>query len=127
VQALVQAVDHADAFVFGTPVYHSSFSGALKNLLDHLAIAQLLYKPASLVGHGGRARNLQAVDAVRLSLRGLITIALPTTVVAALGDYQDGRVVNEEILERIDRLANELVAIAEAIMPARSSLVARYA
>jgi len=127
VQALVQAADAADAFVFGTPVYHSSFSGALKNLLDHLAIAQLLYKPASLVGHGGRARNLQAVDALRLSLRSMIAITLPTTVVAAAGDYEDGRVANIEILQRVDRLAHELVTITAATRTARDALVARYA
>ncbi len=69
VARLVALADAADAFVIGTPVYHASYSGALKNLLDHLSIAQFVYKPASLVGHGGRVRNPAALDPLRLTPR----------------------------------------------------------
>ena len=128
VRRLVEAADAADAFVVSTPVYHASYSGAVKNLLDHLGLAQTVYKPASVVGHGGRVRSPQAVDALRSSLRGLMTVVLPTQVVAALGDYDDeGRVSDPDILSRLDRLAHELVTLTEAIRPARHQLLARYA
>ncbi len=128
VRRLVGAADAADAFVLGTPVYHAAESGALKNLLDHLAIAQFLYKPASLVGHGGRVRNPQALDHLRLTLRGVLAVALPTQVVAAMGDYDaDGRVADAEILKRLDRMAHELVTFTEATRPIRARLTGRYA
>jgi azobenzene reductase len=128
VRRLVEAADAADAFVVGTPVYHASYSGAVKNVLDHLGIAQVLYKPASVVGHGGRVRSPQAVDALRSSLRGLLAVVLPTQVVAALGDYDDeGRVSDPDILTRLDRLARELTTFTEAIRPARPRLMAVYA
>jgi azobenzene reductase len=128
VRRLVEAADAADAFVVSTPVYHASYSGAVKNVLDHLVIAQTVYKPVSVVGHGGRVRSPQAVDALRSSLRGLLAVVLPTQVVAALGDYDDeGRVSDPDILGRLDRLAHELVTFTEAIRPARRQLLARYA
>jgi azobenzene reductase len=128
VRRLVEAADAADAFVVGTPVYHASYSGAVKNVLDHLGLAQTVYKPASVVGHGGRVRSPQAVDALRTSMRGLMAVVLPTQVVAALGDYDDeGRVSDPDILSRLDRLAHELVTLTEAIRPARHRLLARYA
>lgn len=128
VRRLVEAADTADAFVVSTPVYHASYSGAVKNVLDHLGLAQTVYKPASVVGHGGRVRSPQAVDALRSSMRGLMAVVLPTQVVAALGDYDDeGRVSDPDILNRLDRLAHELVTLTEAIRPARHQLLARYA
>ena len=50
-----------DAFVLGTPVYHDSYSGVLKNALDHLGSASLGGKVFGLVSHGGQ-RTTQAVD-----------------------------------------------------------------
>ena len=128
VRRLVEAADAADAFVVSTPVYHASYSGAVKNLLDHLGLAQTVYKPASAVGHGGRVRSPQAVDALRSAMKGLMAVMLPTQVVAGLGDYDDeGRVSDPDILNRLDRLAHELVTLTEAIRPARHQLLARYA
>ena len=128
VRRLVEVADAADAFVVSTPVYHGSYSGAVKNVLDHLGLAQTVYKPASVVGHGGRVRSPQAVDALRSSMRGLMAVVLPTGVVAALGDYDDeGRVSDPDILSRLDRLAHELVTFTEALRPARHRLLARYA
>ena len=69
VRRLVEAADAADAFVVSTPVYHASYSGAVKNVFDHLAIAQTVYKAASVVGHGGRVRSPQAADALRVLLQ----------------------------------------------------------
>lgn len=40
IQLLVHRAQQADAFVWGSPVYHNSYSGVLKNLLDHLEISQ---------------------------------------------------------------------------------------
>jgi azobenzene reductase len=128
VRRLVEAADAADAFVVSTPVYHASYSGAVKNVLDHLAIAQTVYKPASIVGHGGRVRSPQAADALRIAMRGLLAVVLPTHVVAAMGDYdEEGRVSDAEILSRLDRLAYELVTFTQAVRPARHRLLARYA
>jgi len=124
---LVEAVDAADAFVLGSPVYHASYSGALKNLLDHLGLPQFMYKPVSLVGHGGRVRSPAALDPLRVSMRGVLSVVLPTQVVAAMGDYEDGRVTDPEILTRLDRLAHELVTFTELTRPARARLIARYA
>jgi azobenzene reductase len=128
VRRLVGLADAADAFVVSTPVYHGSYSGAVKNVLDYLGIAQVIYKPASVVGHGGRIRSPQAVDQLRDALRGLLAVVLPTQVVAAIGDYDDdGRVSSPDILLRLDRLAHEVVTFTQAIRPARRQLMARYA
>src|SRR5690348_8937148 len=44
VRRLARLADKADAFVWGSPVYHNSFSGVLKNALDSLTIEQFRHK-----------------------------------------------------------------------------------
>jgi NAD(P)H-dependent FMN reductase len=58
----------------------------------------------------------------------VLAVALPTQVVAAMGDYDaDGQVADAEILRRLDRMAHELVAFTEATRPIRVKLAGRYA
>lgn len=49
VQQLAHSADQADAFILGTRVYHNSFSGILKNALDHLHADQFRHKPVALI------------------------------------------------------------------------------
>src|SRR4051794_39505927 len=49
VQLLAQSADQADGFVWSTPIYHNSFSGILKNALDHLHADQFRHKPVALI------------------------------------------------------------------------------
>lgn len=67
-----QTVQSASALVFGSPEYHGSFSGGLKNMLDHLDIALVAGKPAALVAASGSPRGgLATLSAMRNVLRSL--------------------------------------------------------
>src|SRR3954469_20866250 len=61
-----------DAFVFVTPEYNHSTSGALKNALDFL-YAEWNNKAAGFVGHGS-AGGIRAVEQLRL-IRGELQVA----------------------------------------------------
>jgi len=61
VRRFVVHASNADAFVLASPIYHNSYSGTLKNALDHLAIAQFYYKPVALLSHGGDAVRRQSI------------------------------------------------------------------
>ncbi len=122
VRSLVTAADESDAFILASPIYHNSYSGVLKNALDHLAIAQFRYKPVGLMSHGGN-RSPQAVDHLRIVVRGLLGVATPTQVCTAASDFQmasEGYALqSEDILQRIERFALELVVFAEAFRDLR--------
>ena len=40
-------------WVLGTPNYHGSYSGILKNALDHLTMDDFKMKPVGLIGNSG--------------------------------------------------------------------------
>ncbi len=116
VRRLVALADRADALVLASPIYHNSYSGLLKNALDHLALPQFEGKPVGLASNAGRLPLTHAVDHLRQVVRGLGGIAIPTQVATTGQDYAlaDGqyRLVSPEVRERIDRFAGELVWLA---------------
>jgi NAD(P)H-dependent FMN reductase len=117
VRRLAQLAEAADAFVWGTPVYHNSFSGVLKNTLDHLGPRHFRHKPVALISNGGGVRGaVQPCDQLRIVARGLSAVAIPTQMVTTDADFalRQGRyvLVNEVIRERCVALAEELLAYA---------------
>src|SRR5438067_6663567 len=68
VRRLIALADAVDGFVLASPVYHNSYSGALKNMLDHLSVTQFRYKPVGLLSHAG-TRSAQALDQLRIVVR----------------------------------------------------------
>jgi azobenzene reductase len=122
VRDLVHLAAGASGFVLASPIYHNSYSGVLKNALDHLSIGQVQLKPVGLASHGGH-RSPQAVDHLRIVVRGLLGLAIPTQVCTSGEDFCEGRpgapLSNQGILQRIDRFALELVALAGATGPLR--------
>lgn len=115
VRRLVALACDCDAFVLASPVYHNSYSGLLKNALDVLAIRQFAYKPVGLVSHGGN-RSTQAVDHLRIVVRGLRAVAVPTQVCTADDDYGDSQsrlaLVAPDVHHRLRLLATELTVMA---------------
>jgi azobenzene reductase len=114
VREFLQQVELADAFVLGTPVYHNSFSGILKNALDMLSARALLYKPVALVSNGYNDRTAcQPCEHLRSVVRGLAGIAIPTQVVLVPTDFLlvEGRsmLTSPSLLERFAQIVQELL------------------
>src|SRR5437868_4878981 len=76
VQQLTQSANQADAFVLGTPVYHNSFSGILKNTLDHLHADQFRHKPVALISHGRERTAGQPCDHLRDVAQSLLSTVI---------------------------------------------------
>lgn len=98
----------ADGFVWGTPVYHGSFSGILKNALDwqHFFLKN---KVVGLISNGNE-RGSMSVDHLTLVARTQHAIAIPTRVCTDSEDFDQNRnLVAPDILSRVDRFCNELL------------------
>ncbi|GHO60003.1 NADPH-dependent FMN reductase [Ktedonobacter robiniae] len=114
---LEQQAQQADAFILGTPVYHNSFSGILKNALDSLSICHFQDKPVALVSSGNNDRtSSQPCDQLRAVVRGLHAVSIPTDLVTISSDFQrlhdTYRLVNEDIGNRCLRMIEQLIAYA---------------
>ena len=110
----LQLAREADGFVLGSPLYHNSYSGWLKNAIDHLSGRDHLGgKAFGLTSNGGH-RSLQAVDHLRIVVRSVQGIAIPTQLCTDEEDFtpdQHGELhlTAPLILERVARFSEELI------------------
>ncbi|MET9323162.1 NADPH-dependent FMN reductase [Streptomyces sp. NPDC003038] len=117
--ALRARIAASSGAVLATPVYHGSYSGLLKNALDHLAGDALADRPVALIAAGGGPRGAgTACDQMRSVVRALSGWAVPTHVAATGGDFTPGEPL-EGLRERMDDMVAELLSFRSARRPPR--------
>ncbi len=126
VTVFVDAMRAADGFVLVTPEYNHGYPGALKNVLDHLYDAWNR-KPFGLVTTGGSSGGIRAEEQlIQVITGGLGGVVVPASVnVHRVADvvHEDGSIEDPETwTRRVDRMAAELVAYAEAMADVREAL-----
>ena len=107
----------ADAIIIGTPNFHTSFSGILKNALDHLSFDQFEDKPVALYCTSGGMRNTDPLAQLRIVMRGLHALTIPTQVCASSADYEKNEEgeyawLSDEMKQRIARMLDSLITLA---------------
>ncbi len=105
--ALKQRVERADVYVLGSPDYHGSISGVLKNFLDYFwrEFAGKLF--ATVVA--SHEKGLTVTDQLRTVARQCYAWTLPYgTSFAEEEDVADGRIVSERLRERLEMLVRDV-------------------
>ncbi len=113
VRLFAKMVEQANAFVLGSPVYHNSYTGVLKNALDLVGDPQFENKPVGLVAHKG----VQPLDHLRIVMRSLGAPVI-TAQIATLRDHYTGRegdyqLNDARVLQRVELFAQELLEWVE--------------
>lgn len=109
-QAATAALREADAIIAATPVYKAGISGLFKSFVDLLDDDLLIAKPVLPAATAGTARHALVVDEAMRSLFGYLrALTVPTGVFASAEDWGSAA-----LGERIERAAQELVALADS-------------
>ncbi|WP_180572418.1 NADPH-dependent FMN reductase [Agrobacterium vitis] len=116
VQRFYDSVRRADGLAIGSPLYHGSYSGVLKNALDHLWYDAFRNKPVGLLSHGSSIRLCaQPCEHLQTIIRTLYGHPLQTHVATTKTDYElvggQPHLISPEILRRVERLALEMIAL----------------
>ena len=104
--ALQSRVERADVIVLGTPDYHGSLSGAIKNFLDHFwhEFAGKLF--ATIVA--SHERGLTVTDQLRTIARQCYAWTLPYGVSFTEElDVKDGQVVSDSLRQRLEMMVRD--------------------
>jgi NAD(P)H-dependent FMN reductase len=99
-------VDRADVILLGTPDYHGSLSGAMKNFLDHFwhEFAGKLF--ATIVA--SHEKGLTVTDQLRTVARQCYAWTLPYGVsFTEEVDVNEGRIVSDSLRKRLDMLIRD--------------------
>ena len=107
---LRQEVKQAQGIILGTPEYHGSFSGVLKNALDLMGFGEFEGKMVGLVGvSGGKMGAINALNSLRMVGRALHAWVVPEQISIpeawrmfdATGNLRDPRL--EDALKEVGR------------------------
>ncbi|MFI0915493.1 NADPH-dependent FMN reductase [Streptomyces abikoensis] len=102
----------ADGIVLATPVYHGSYSGLLKNCLDHLRGDAFASKPVGILANGGGPRSaVSACDQLRTVVRAISGWAVPGHVATTGSDFA-GSEPSPAIAGRMDAMVADLLMFA---------------
>jgi len=107
-------VEQADVILVGTPDYHGSMSGALKNFLDHFwrEFGGKLF--ASIVA--SHDKGLTVTDQIRTVARQCYAWSLPYAVAFAdQADFKDGQIVTDTFQQRLEMLARDIRVYGELL------------
>jgi azobenzene reductase len=107
----------AEAFFIVTPDYHNGMSGALKNAIDYLGGSHFRRKPSAIAAlAGGGKGGINALNNLRLVLRGVYSLVLPDQVVVDKHQVNDQfQIIDPIIAQRVDGLAAELFAMSNLL------------
>ncbi|SFC19946.1 NAD(P)H-dependent FMN reductase [Halobiforma haloterrestris] len=118
---LQRLVREADAVALGTPVYHGSYSGALKNFHDYCGWDEYEDTTVGLLATAGGGSYGSTLDHLRITVRGVHGWVLPHQVGIRNASSRfvddpeaiDGRTFEEEDLqERVEKLGRMLARYA---------------
>jgi NAD(P)H-dependent FMN reductase len=113
---LRQAVSEAHGIILGSPEYHGSFSGVLKNALDLMGFDEFGGKIVGLVGvSGGSMGAVNALNDLRRVVRWVHAWVIPqqASIPQAWDHFDDaGRLDDEEMEERLREVGRQVARFA---------------
>ena len=113
---VVERVVAADMYLIATPVFRASFTGALKNLLDHIPVEGLQGKACGLIGMGATDHHYLSVDAqLRPVMAWFGAHIAPGMVYLQSRHFQDGQLADTRAISDLQSLARSVVALHRAI------------
>jgi NAD(P)H-dependent FMN reductase len=122
---LAEKMNRADALVIVAPEYNHGYPGLLKHVLD-TNLKEYIHKAAGIVGVSagvfGGARVIQNLIPVLREL-GLVTIFWDVNFTSVGSRFDDdGKLLDESFLPRIDKFLDELLWMAETLRYGRTNV-----
>ncbi|QIB74764.1 NAD(P)H-dependent oxidoreductase [Halogeometricum borinquense] len=113
-EVVVERVHEADAVILGTPVYHGSYSGVLKNTLDYCGFDEFDGKTVGLLAVAGGGFPVTALDHLRSVCRALNAWVLPHQVALpnVSSQFDGDELVDEGLEKRVHVLGRRVVEYA---------------
>ena len=117
---LKEKVKNAHGILLGTPEYHGSFSGVLKNALDFMWYEEFENKVVGLIGvSGGRMGAGNALSMLRTVGATLRAFVIPKEVsisIASKAFNQDGNTHDPELTTRLKDIGTQVTQFSRLLL-----------
>lgn len=115
-RTVIDKITGADALIVGSPIYRGTYTGALKNLFDLIPNDALKGKAVGIVATGGSDHHFLAIEHQFKPLLGFFNAyAIPGGVYASNRHFENGTLVDENVLTRLNKLSGELIRLASLL------------
>ena len=112
---LKSAVAEAAAVVFAAPVYNYDLNAAAKNAIEMAGDALQDKVAAFLCAAGGASSYMAPLGLANSLMLDFRCWIVPRFVYATRGDFEDGAIRSDAIIERVGQLADETLRAARAL------------
>jgi NAD(P)H-dependent FMN reductase len=103
-------IKKADAYIFGSPMYRGSMTGALKNLIDLIPNDFVKGKAAGLVATGGSDHHYLGLDlGLRTAMAFFQVHTLPGVLYHSRFTVEDGKIQEDKVREQAEKFGKDLV------------------
>lgn len=115
-QKVLEQVTSADMYLISTPIFRASFTGALKNLLDHIPVEGLMGKACGLIGMGATDHHYLTVDTqLRPVLAWFGAHLVPGQVYLQSQHFQDGKLADSKAIAGLESLGRSVVSLHKSL------------
>ncbi|SDM79425.1 NADPH-dependent FMN reductase [Sediminibacillus halophilus] len=124
---VAETIMEADAIVIGTPVFQASIPATLKNVFDLLPVNAFRDKVVSILVTAGSPKHYLMVEQqLKPILAYMKAQMVQTYVFIEEEDFYRKEIVNDDVLFRIGRLAEDTVVLTETFSQIREAKEAEY-
>jgi FMN reductase len=117
----------ADGYIIGTPTFQASIPGTLKNLFDLLPMDAFREKVVGLVSTAGSAKHyLVAEQQLKPILNYMQAMVIPKYVFIEEKHYHKQAIIDDEIVFRLNRLADDVVFFLRTAVQMKASEESAY-
>ena len=111
-EKVFEQVTSADMYIIATPIFRASFTGALKNLLDHIPVEGMMGKACGLIGMGATDHHYLTVDTqLRPVLAWFGAHLVPGQVYLKSQHFQDGKLAEPKAIVGLETLGRSVIAL----------------
>lgn len=114
---VMKAVSDADLYLIGFPIFNGSFPAPLKNIFDLMPPSVFRHKVMGFAANGGTYQHYLVIENQLKPIAGYYRCYVaPSYVYVNNSHFNDAnKIIDEDILNRINELAEELVMMHKAL------------
>ena len=115
-EKVLEQVTSADLYIIATPIFRASFTGALKNLLDHIPVEAMMGKACGLISMGATDHHYLTVDTqLRPVLAWFGAHLVPGQVYLQSAHFQDGKLADPKAIAGLETLGRSVIALHNSL------------
>lgn len=124
---VTETIMAADAIIIGTPTFQAAIPATLKNIFDLLPINAFRDKTVGMFATAGTAKHYLMIEQqLKPILAYMKAQIVQTYVFIEEQDFYNGKIVNDDVLFRLDRLVEDTVDTTNMVRALREEKDAQY-